>query len=431
MKNRRNIIEQKYPPENPNDLWMKDDILYKSTHEGWTPLTAGNGLSTNGVISTTWQKLKDKRDAGKLIPGVLYRITDYQCTTTQENTQSAGHQFDIVLLALNENKLAEEGWAMMHDNIYDVTFSDGVTKKCWLYNYTLDYYTIVDIETNLGLTNLTVGRGDIIVNNATKTATTPAPSNAMTNPNLPYNYFQNSNLSAWKVWYCLDNNKSRFAWADDSVDEGSPAIINGTFVRDSTKDMGGKYAWWYAGSDPLITDNPIFTDNDIPEIGDSTYIYGKNFATYGIVESFTPAQEGTNLPNGRGVIYRLIDEWNNDVAYDFKNIQFIRPMTNGEYDPDGEDTWCYTYTWYNPDNTTIEDCSISEGVKGTVIDFYNELYNNVVLNPEGTCFKFLDGTYGCTIIASSSITMLSCDSLVISNENFSIYINNKKVLTES
>jgi len=54
MKNIRNIIEQKYPPENPNDLWMKDNVLYKSTHKGWAPLTAGGGLSTNGVTSTTW-----------------------------------------------------------------------------------------------------------------------------------------------------------------------------------------------------------------------------------------------------------------------------------------------------------------------------------------------------------------------------------------
>lgn len=69
----------------------------------------------SSITKVTWQELKDKRDAGKLIPGALYRITDYQCTTTQENTKSAGHQFDIVLLALSENKLAEEGWAMKNE----------------------------------------------------------------------------------------------------------------------------------------------------------------------------------------------------------------------------------------------------------------------------------------------------------------------------
>lgn len=27
------------------------------------------------------------------------------------------------------------------------------------------------------------------------------------------NYFANSNLAAWKIWYCLDNDTTRFAWA--------------------------------------------------------------------------------------------------------------------------------------------------------------------------------------------------------------------------
>ena len=57
-------------------------------------------------------------------------------------------------------------------------------------------------------------------------------------------YFANSDLNAWKLWYCLDNDTTRFAWADET--------------------------------------------------------------------------------NGKGVIYRMIDEFNNDIPYDFKNIQFYR-----------------------------------------------------------------------------------------------------------
>ena len=59
-------------------------------------------------------------------------------------------------------------------------------------------------------------------------------------------YFSHSDLSAWKVWYCLDNDLERFAWAN---------------------------------------------------------AYGK------------------------GVIYRLIDEFNNDLPYDFKNIKFVSSYT--------------------------------------------------------------------------------------------------------
>ena len=57
-------------------------------------------------------------------------------------------------------------------------------------------------------------------------------------------YFSSAKLNAWKLKYCLDNDSTRFAWADTT--------------------------------------------------------------------------------NGKGVIYRMIDEWENDLPYDFKNIQFRR-----------------------------------------------------------------------------------------------------------
>ncbi len=379
MKNIKNIIEQKYPPENPNDLWMKDDVLYKSTHKGWTPLTAGGGSSTNGVTSTTWQELKDKRDAGKLIPGSLYRITDYNCTTTQENTQSAGHQFDIVLLALSENKLAEEGWAMMHNNIYDVTFSDGVTKKCYFYVTLIQdgtsYGNVVDVETLLGIGSegLFGVNASFVVNEEEKTATTDYyDSTALTAENLTYNYFQNSNLSAWKVWYCLDNDTDRFAWADDSVDEGNLASItinvvaDRVYLRDVSNDTIladiNAYAWTSTyivmGHEEVET---IYTNSETPQIGDKTWHPRNQSFTGHEITSYTPAHEGTGLPNGRGVIYRLIDEWNNDVGYDFKNIQFIRKITDGGLiNPStGTNTWVYTFSVCNGDTKEFSDYSIT------------------------------------------------------------------------
>ena len=63
-------------------------------------------------------------------------------------------------------------------------------------------------------------------------------------------------FEAWQVWYCLDNDTIRFAWADAT--------------------------------------------------------------------------------NGKGVIYRLIDEWCNDCPYDFKGIQF-------EAYGDNDDVWRYTF----------------------------------------------------------------------------------------
>ena len=139
----------------------------------------------------TWAELINKRDNEELIAGTYYRITDYETTTAQEDTGSACNLFDVIVLALSENSLAEEAYA-----VHSERDTDG--------------------------------------------------------------YFANSNLSAWKLWYCLDNDTTRFAWADES--------------------------------------------------------------------------------NGKGVIYRMIDEWNNDFPYDFKNILFTRYELKApdEYEEEGE-----------------------------------------------------------------------------------------------
>jgi hypothetical protein len=110
-----------------------------------------------------------------LVPGQHYRITDYETTTSQEYTISAGHQFDIIVTADSENTLNENARAVLHE-------------------------------------------GDT--------------------------YFAKSDLSAWELKYDLDNDTKKYKWA--------------------------------------------------------------------------------NSTNGKGVIYYMKDEHNNECPYDFKNIQFKR-----------------------------------------------------------------------------------------------------------
>ena len=127
------------------------------------------------LINVTYNELKDLRDSSQLIPGQQYRITDYTTTTIQKDTQSAEHQFDIIVTADDVNVLNENTRAIQHE-------------------------------------------GDT--------------------------YFTNSDLNIWEVKYCLDNDSNRFTWADAT--------------------------------------------------------------------------------NGKGVIYYMKDEFNNECPYDFKNIQFAR-----------------------------------------------------------------------------------------------------------
>lgn len=354
-------------------------VRYRSYdgNDRFIPVVDGEKGVPKTMVEVTHAELKAMRDNGKLTAGALYRITDYQCTTTQENTQSAGHQFDIVLLALSEDKLAEEGWAMMHDNIYDVTFGDGVTKKCWI--YILDGGTecnIVDISTKLGYSGIMLEL--ININEKNKTASTnECDSSDLTDEGLTYNYFQNSNLSAWKVWYCLDNDTSRFAWADDSVDSSSITLDAGVDMvctRKEDYDMiyeGNAYFAWY--NEHLDT---IYTLSQIPTTSDKVFMLDKGGNPEAEPSfSISNVHEGTGLPNGRGVIYRLIDEFNNDIKYDFKNIQFKRTITDGQYDANGTETWCYTLNlWYND---MCQDASILGNTLPNEDGGINGVYDNV------------------------------------------------------
>lgn len=171
----------------------------------------------HGVVSSTpitYSELKAKRDNSELVERCFYRITDYQTTTVQEATQSAGHQFDIIVQALSVNALDVEAKAIQHE-------------------------------------------GD--------------------------EYFANSNLSGWRLWYVLDNDTNTFAWADAEA--------------------------------------------------------------------------------GKGVIYRMVDEWGNDCPYDFKNIMMQDAL-------DSENT-----TYYYTFDTNNADLSLDG----------SQCYNNVIQ-------KYIDGT---------------------------------------
>ena len=131
-----------------------------------------------GIQHVTYAQLVTLRNNSGLVAGQWYRITDYMTTVANDTeARSAGHPFDLLVMATSSNTLSEEAKA------------------------------IKSSRDSIG-------------------------------------YFIDANLNAWKVWYCLDNDTTRFQWADTE--------------------------------------------------------------------------------NGKGVIWRMIDEWQNDCPYDFKNVQFKR-----------------------------------------------------------------------------------------------------------
>ena len=225
------------------------------------------------AVETTWSALKALRDGGTLVPGRWYRITDYTCTTTQANTQSAGHVFDILVLATSASTLSEEARAIQH-------------------------------------------AGD--------------------------SYFSGSNLQAWKIWYCLDNDSTRFAWADSNVYMNMPPGIQ--YKRTSNYMSGAAHPYvWAKTSDYEWITSPVYTDEEYPSNFSDIYDgSGSGAESIGIA---------LGLTYGKGVIYRMIDEFDNDVPYDFKNIQV---KAYGDTD----NVWRYTFDSGDESGNTDESLNL-------------------------------------------------------------------------
>lgn len=84
------------------------------TVNGTSILGSGN-IDINLAESITWSALKTLRDNSNLVVGKLYRITDYVTTTVQTGTRSAGHAFDLVVIATSVNALSEDAKAILHE----------------------------------------------------------------------------------------------------------------------------------------------------------------------------------------------------------------------------------------------------------------------------------------------------------------------------
>ena len=149
-------------------------------------LRFNENIVTDLLIEKTWLELKTLRDSGNLVLGQQYRITDYVATTNgNTNSRSANHPFDIIVTADDERTLNEHARAIMHETVLDFSPDTQCEVGCF-YKYNGSVYKCVTVHT-----------GEWNANDFT--AESP--------------YFYGCDLTAWDVWYCLDNDTSRFAWA--------------------------------------------------------------------------------------------------------------------------------------------------------------------------------------------------------------------------
>lgn len=89
----------------------------------------------SGPRPVTHAQLLALRNAGTLVPGQDYRITDYVATTVQEDTMSANHPFDIIVKAVEPQRLSETASAAPHAG--DTYFAD-CNLAAWRLRYAID-----------------------------------------------------------------------------------------------------------------------------------------------------------------------------------------------------------------------------------------------------------------------------------------------------
>lgn len=245
-----------------------EDKFEVGPNGNWLLNGEDTGLFAPLMHDITYQELKALRDAGQLQPGEEYRIVDY---VTRDNGVAdsfvAGeHLFDIIVKADTESSLSEEARVCKsRRRRLMCKESHKSLKEDWipviLYEDTVfAYHESADPITASDHYKCEVERtGEIFYTQENSFSKEDFVMRYLYDGELlrnadPYYYFaaedssqltvsdKLKNVSAWKIWYCLDNDKERFSWA--------------------------------------------------------------------------------NAESGRGVIYRMIDENGNDVAYDFKSIKF-------------------------------------------------------------------------------------------------------------
>ena len=107
----------------------------------------------NGIIYATYAELKALKDAKGLVAGQKYRITDYVTTVNSGLTEykSAGHQFDLIIEALDSETFSEDAKAIQHEG--DTYFAN-----CRMENWSIKYSF-----NNIGWSDTTNGKGVILL----------------------------------------------------------------------------------------------------------------------------------------------------------------------------------------------------------------------------------------------------------------------------
>jgi hypothetical protein len=262
-------------------------------------------LSLNNQVATAYLDLFRLKQNDSLLPGTQYRITDYQTITTQSNTRSAEHQFDIIVTADTPSTLNENARACLHEGD---TYFAGCNLAAWELKYRLDnaeedfeWCPTAQIPENIEFVWCT--------NDITK-----------------------DTLVSFNI-YCeyLDDRLGEqiFSMEANTPDEDVDLFASDIFTPGESffampftdlLDMSELHI-----APKLYDDTPWQSGSYI-----SVRVNGKERCTFDYMQleaassiDLLPILQSALL-TAKGVIYYMKDEYDNEAPYDFKNIQFLR-----------------------------------------------------------------------------------------------------------
>ena len=330
-------------------MWLRDaiggggggtsdysDLSNKPSINGVTLVgnkTTGDlGITSTPMTETTWAALKALRDGGNLVPGMQYRITDYETVITGSYDLSAlgaqgylhtagvpeSHPFDVIVTADDESHLNENARAALHE-------------------------------------------GDT--------------------------YFANSAIGAWKLKYCLDNDQQTYAWANAN---GKGVIF---WMEDEFNNRVGydfknirflRYALKVADAQGDYT--PPADGKLAYDASTQPNRYGGVYQIFTALQAYMSAGSYVNpyLHQYKGVDSAVAD-------YDFAvganilgTIQFSEP--NAQYLSTFGADWYYTFDYYDAGESAHVDASLNTLAKVPCRENYIELETEPIV-------ALMQGTY--------------------------------------
>ena len=311
------------------------------------------GTDLNNIIETTYSNLKSLRDNFNLLPGHKYRITDYITTTSKTGTSSAGHQFDLIVEALSNNALSENVGACV---------SRSVGENDYILSQTISGFPFTmgkDRWSNVAVSNVPQGILDCC--GFTPTADTDIKIGTFT---------KSCNAGTLKLsfnWVSGTGNKKITCLGVDIVRNGEVVFADYHKGSTGTSNIDNNYTIQIPETAQYVI--RFYVDNKTEGIDSSCQLTAEvrsNYFSNNNLKAWTLKYCLDNDINrfewanssGKGVIYYMKDDFNNECPYDFKNILF-----------DGK----YTFTYKV--NDVIYDGSIKSDVKNCYNNRINPFYD--------------------------------------------------------